>query len=45
MNWKEFKESVESQGVTDDMNIWYIDTDGFSVCVSLKDLNIGVIIT
>lgn len=26
MNWKEFKDAVESQGVTDGMNIKYINT-------------------
>jgi len=25
MNWKEFKERVESQGVKDEDEIWYID--------------------
>ena len=25
MTWKEFKEKAESEGVTDDMDIWYID--------------------
>ena len=25
MTWKEFKEIVESYGVKDDMEIWYID--------------------
>jgi hypothetical protein len=27
MKWKEFKKSVESQGITDDTDITYIDTD------------------
>ena len=27
MTWKEFKERVEEQGVTDDMTILYIDVD------------------
>lgn len=27
MTWKEFKEVVEAKGVTDDMEIWYIDLD------------------
>lgn len=25
MTWKEFKESVEAQGITNEMEIWYID--------------------
>jgi len=25
MNWGEFKKLVEAKGVTDDMEIWYID--------------------
>jgi len=32
MTWKEFKDQVESQGVTDDMIIQYIDVNcGFDV--------------
>ena len=30
MNWKEFKEKVEKEGVTDDMEIGYIDIDSSS---------------
>ena len=45
MNWKEFKESVESQGVTDDMKMWYIDLDcGIKLDVDITDLYSGVII-
>ena len=25
MTWKEFKEEVEEKGITDDMEIWFID--------------------
>lgn len=27
MTWKEFKEKVEEQGVTDEMDVLYIDVD------------------
>lgn len=27
MNWKEFKDTVESQGVTDDMKLYRIEVD------------------
>lgn len=27
MTWKEFKEKVEEQGVTDEMKVMYIDVD------------------
>ena len=45
MNWKEFKDAVESQGVTDDMKIWYIDVDESPICVDIDDLGLGVMIS
>ena len=31
MNWGEFKKQIESKGVTDDIVIQYIDTNGDEV--------------
>lgn len=49
MNWKEFKLQAESAGVTDSMEIWYIDIDCWSdtseLDVDIRDQNGGVIIT
>ena len=49
MNWKQFKDAVESQGVTDDIEIWYIDIDCWSdtgeLNVDIRDQKRGVIIT
>ena len=33
MTWKEFKEQVEAQGVTDEMEVLYIDWHGGGVIV------------
>ena len=49
MNWKQFKGAVESQGVTDDMKIWYIDIDCWietsELDVDISDQKGGVMIT
>ena len=49
MNWKQFKDAVESQGVTDDMKIWYIDIDYWietnELDVDISDPKGGVMIT
>ena len=39
MTWLEFKEFVESSGITDDFTILYIDASGF---VKATKLNISV---
>ncbi len=39
MTWKDIKNQIEDAGVTDDMNLWYIDIsfDGeLSVCPEVK---------
>lgn len=28
MTWKQIKEQIEAAGVTDDMDLWYIDISG-----------------
>lgn len=49
MNWKQFKDAVESHGVTDDMKIWYIDIDFWietsELDVDISDQKGGVMIT
>lgn len=40
MTWKEFKEALESEGVTDDMEIDYIDvTEPYGVSITVYDDN------
>jgi hypothetical protein len=35
MTWKEIKEKIEAGGVTDDMEMWYIDIGGdWDICVT-----------
>ncbi len=44
MTWKEFKEAVEKQGVTDDTTLAYIDWDDNGVNVILdQNLNDAII--
>ena len=39
MLWKEFKDLVEKAGITDDMNIMWIDTSfDFDIIVNMKDI-------
>ena len=39
MLWKEFKNIVENAGITDDMDIKYIDTAfDFDILVNMKDI-------
>jgi hypothetical protein len=44
MKWKDFKQSVELQGITDDMEIDYINTDmhkvTFEICVKYNSCHI-----
>ena len=48
MNWKQFKDAVESHGVTDDMKLWYIDIDCWidpgELDVDISELKGGVVI-
>jgi hypothetical protein len=37
MTWKEFKEIIEAQGVTDDTEIRWIDTCGLDLLVKFSD--------
>ena len=37
MNWKEFKKNIEEQGMTDETEILYIDTDMFEPTVVIED--------
>lgn len=40
MTWKEFKEAAENQGIKDEMQVDYIDWDGYeepNVNINLKD--------
>jgi hypothetical protein len=39
MNWKEFKEFIEKQGVTDEMDVDYIDVNGYE---SAEDMDVEI---
>lgn len=43
MKWAEFKKQMEDAGITDDMNMWYIDVSfNGELCVDLeREDNVG----